>query len=946
MRLILSKKGAIVGLAMLTCAWFMLHSKPVSIDESSGHWGTPTPPVVIRRESSGSKVEPAVSAVPEWGKFAEEGRKGKGKGKNFEYSGRGNLGDAEEAETAEEWFQKLPQSRDDNAQVLIQNFAEVTSLFQKLQRGRISRSRLKKELDPEMLQRKAADGKTVLHTLMAYPGLAVPSATQFYNIDEWHYKNKVNKKLEKEQGQRTNGRHKLIKRETRALHSAVKVILSLAPDLVEEEDINGDTPLHFAAYNGDDETIAILLDHKADPNARNKHGQTPLHKSALYGSLEASQRLLQGGADRRLLDAHDSSFDHYIAGAGNAFSVGDALKLGVKRRKAREDPRPADGSAADCSVDGGYNVGKEDPSRECSIDRRTDLTAKEYLAEYGLQGRPVIMQGILPLAERCHLSKDVLMKKKSLSETGCCGTDHTTEMDITEEFRCGPTAYPRMTYQEYCPRKCSLERFNQIGGITCEDPSRTSTAPKYRPTIGHAFDLTPHCDANFALQVSPRFCRRGPSAGDRASPFPAVSSTFITAKKGQFFVNGKGGGATMHFHTAAYNALFFGYKNWYLAGPKHAAITGMTVDKFLESNKAAGRSGVPLSQCVQRPGDVIFVPNFYGHATRCDVGLCTGMGNLYNDVHGEQLFLHGAGDHKQPYWATNEWVKALVEKAAEAPEEEEEEEETQETEERRGKTCPTVAFVHINKAGGSSMLETLEECCTNKLIKTIHAKDSPHDNFWFHAIAHRQRRAVGPKAWKEAYKFALVRNPWSRQLSMFIFLLSNGKRSCDRQGDSPNKFCRQLSTRLLPDGYEQWGRDDERVATEYRQWLHRLYLAYPPGSKREYLFGSLPHGNEVTAHFKASQLSWLVDEKGDLLVDEVVKLEDLNREWPRISTKLCLKKEQSVSKINSNKHRHYSFYYDEESRDILHKYMAPDIERFGYAFEQQAAQGHELAAAR
>merc|ERR1711871_89473 len=477
------------------------------------------------------------------------------------------------------------------------------------------------------------------------------------------------------------------------------------------------------------------------------------------------------------------------------------------------------------------------------------------------------------------------------------------------------------TYQQYCPKKCSLDEFNKRGGITCTDPKRTNSDPKYKPTIGHAFDLTPHCDANFALQVSPRFCRRGPGGNDRESPFEAVASTFVTAKKGQYFVNGKGAGATMHFHTAAYNALFFGYKNWYLAGPRHAAITGMTVDTFLERNKEKGSAAVPLVQCVQRPGDVIFVPNFYGHVTRCDSGLCTGMGNLYNDVHGEQLFLHGAGDYPPPYWATDQWLRDLAKKATSLPQEEDDEDDDAP---HKKKACPKVAFVHINKAGGSSMLDTLENCCNPSLLKTIHAADAPHDNFWFHAIAHRQRLAVGEEAWNEAYNFALVRNPWSRQLSMFIFLLSGAKQTCDRRKRA-NKFCKQLATRLLPDGFSKWGKDDHRVAEEFRQWLQRLYEAYPPGSSEEYLFGSLPHGNEVTAHFNASQVSWLVSDKGELLVDDVVRLEDLTREWPRISAKLCLDDDQAVSKINSNSHRHYSFYYDDASSRILQRYMAADI---------------------
>lgn len=833
-------------------------------------------------------------------------------------------------EGAEHRYMGTPQSRIDTTRTLIQKFDHIK---------RLSQSHAKNHLSSETLHGKTADGKTVLHMLTAYPGRVLSTATSLYRIDRQHYKNVVNEKLQRAKGQLTSNRHPFVKREAASLHHFITVVLSVVPKLIHESDVNGDAPLHFAAYNGDDATVNILLKHGAEPNARNKHGQSPLHKAALYGSVEVAQALIYAGADPKLPDAYGASFEDYIAGAGSAFSAEDARKLGVLRRKAREDPRPTVEVEAggDCPADGGYNVGREDATLPCSIDRRTDLTAEQYLAEYGLQGRPVILQGVLPLSERCHLSKDVLMRNKPLPATNCCGTD-TAQMDIAGRFKCGPTAYPRMTYQQYCPKGCSLHEFNTPGGITCTDSRRTNSNPNYRPTIGKPFTLAPRCDAGFALQVPRRFCRRTPGSNDIArSPFAAADSTFVAANRGQFFMNGQGAGATLHFHVAAYNALFFGYKTWYLTGPRHAAITGLTVDAFLKSNTEKGSTtgSIPLDQCVQRAGDVIFVPNFYGHATRCESGFCTGMGNLYNDIHGEQLFLHrGAGGYPPPpYWATKQWLQDLARNAAKPPSKNKEE----------GKKCPkAVAFVHINKAGGSSMLATLDKCCMPRLLKTIRAADAPHANFWFHAIAQRQRLAVGKQAWDEAYKFALVRNPWSRQLSMFVFLLSTGKQqSCDGRKRA-SQFCKQLAKRLLPIGFPEWGKDDKRVAEEFRQWLQRLHKAYPPGSSEEYLFGSLPHGNEVTAHFNASQVSWLVSDKGELLVDEVVRLEDLNEEWPRLSAKLCLDN-QAVSILNANAHRrHYSFYYDDASSAILRQYMAVDITRFNYTLEQRPRLGHEL----
>lgn len=67
----------------------------------------------------------------------------------------------------------------------------------------------------------------------------------------------------------------------------------------DAQDDNGDTPLHYAAQNGDLESVRLLLNNKAKPNIINIYAKTPLaeinskqakHPIALY------EELLQAGA--------------------------------------------------------------------------------------------------------------------------------------------------------------------------------------------------------------------------------------------------------------------------------------------------------------------------------------------------------------------------------------------------------------------------------------------------------------------------------------------------------------------------------------------------------------------------------------------------------------------------------------------------------------------------
>jgi ankyrin repeat protein len=81
-------------------------------------------------------------------------------------------------------------------------------------------------------------------------------------------------------------------------HEAVALLLARGADV----DARGTgwmtgTPLHSAASGSHTESMRVLLDSGADPNARQSHGYTPLQAAAQNGSIDDTELLLAHGAD-------------------------------------------------------------------------------------------------------------------------------------------------------------------------------------------------------------------------------------------------------------------------------------------------------------------------------------------------------------------------------------------------------------------------------------------------------------------------------------------------------------------------------------------------------------------------------------------------------------------------------------------------------------------------
>ena len=81
-------------------------------------------------------------------------------------------------------------------------------------------------------------------------------------------------------------------------HTEVATLLLLNGCKVNSKNKNpSDTPLHFAAINGDIEIVRSLLSRGAKINAKNRYGDTPLHDAVLSNKIGVVELLINHGAD-------------------------------------------------------------------------------------------------------------------------------------------------------------------------------------------------------------------------------------------------------------------------------------------------------------------------------------------------------------------------------------------------------------------------------------------------------------------------------------------------------------------------------------------------------------------------------------------------------------------------------------------------------------------------
>ena len=95
---------------------------------------------------------------------------------------------------------------------------------------------------------------------------------------------------------------------------------------------------------------------------------------------------------------------------------------------------------------------------------------------------------------------------------------------------------------------------------------------------------------------------------------PAVDERKILFVNAQWAIGGEATGAPVHYHNAAWNALVYGAKKWIIYPPHHQIMSNMQIKEYFETDmQSMAQRGVTPQTCVQTAGDVMIIPENWGH---------------------------------------------------------------------------------------------------------------------------------------------------------------------------------------------------------------------------------------------------------------------------------------------------------------------------------------------
>lgn len=197
-------------------------------------------------------------------------------------------------------------------------------------------------------------------------------------------------------------------------------------------------------------------------------------------------------------------------------------------------------------------------------------------------------------------------------------------------------------------------------------------------------------------------------------------------------------------------------------------------------------------------------------------------------------------------------------------------------------------FIHIYKNAGTSISSALLPFAANKIqqkISIVATKfgfsypfgPTPYQG---HITTTDLIAKMGKEKFESYFSFAIVRNPWDWQVSLYTYMLKNKNHHQHRLISSFNSF------------------------DEYVEWV----CAKKVRLQRDFIFSK----------------------ENEQLVDLVGRFEHLDADFQKICSQIGVN--VTLPRLNRSKSTPYQEFYNKRTIELVSKTFAPDIETFGYEF--------------
>ena len=130
----------------------------------------------------------------------------------------------------------------------------------------------------------------------------------------------------------------------------VKLLIERNAD-VDGRTLTNSTPLRAAAYDGRLDIVNCLVENGADVNARNNFENTPLMVACYNGHMNVVTYLIKRGANMDLQDKQGNTVLHYAVERGHFEIANELLALGVLQLSNVQRLTPLLLASNDCKID-------------------------------------------------------------------------------------------------------------------------------------------------------------------------------------------------------------------------------------------------------------------------------------------------------------------------------------------------------------------------------------------------------------------------------------------------------------------------------------------------------------------------------------------------------------------------------------------------------------------